>query len=276
MGLKVLKALWGMTGPLNEQLRAIAEAGYDGVEARIDQTESIPILKDLLHEYDLECVALVVSKGRDVAAVKECLSAEVAQALQLEPLSINSHGGRDRWAWDEHLAFFEHALEVEQRAGVPISHETHRKYSFYVPHVAGQILRHFPELRVTADFSHWCVSAETMLDDQAEDVALACARTRLIHGRVGFPEGPQVPDPRAPEYAMYVSKHEAWWDMIVRQQLARQEKVTLFTSEYGPPPYLHTVPYTREPVADMWELGKYTADRFRAQYSAIIKSVAAA
>lgn len=268
MAVKILKALWGMTGPLEAQLKTIAEAGYDGVEARIDQTESIDTLKRLLKQYGLDCVALVVSKGRDVDAVKECLSKEVEQARALEPLAINSHGGRDRWAWDEHVRFFEYALEVERKAGLTISHETHRKYSFYVPHVAGQILRQFPELKVTADFAHWCVSCETMLDEHAEDVALACSRARLIHGRVGYPEGPQVPDPRAPEYAPYVAKHEALWERIVTQQLARNQP-TIFTSEYGPPPYLHTIPYTQQPVADMWELGKYTADRFRSQYQTL-------
>lgn len=268
MTLKIIKALWGMTGPLEAQLRVIAEAGYDGVEARIDQTDDIDTLKRLLREYRLGCVALVVSKGRDMDAVKECLTKEVEQALELEPLAINSHGGRDRWSLDEHLGFFEHALDVERKAGLTISHETHRKYSFYVPHVAGQILRHFPELNVTADFSHWCVSCETMLDEHAENVALACSRTRLIHGRVGYPEGAQVPDPRAPEYASYVAKHEAWWEVIVKKQLAQNE-ATLFTSEYGPPPYLQTLPYTRQPTVDLWELGKYTAERFRLQYQAL-------
>src|SRR5262245_10247549 len=103
MSLKVIKALWGMTGPLESQLHAIAGAGYDGVEARIDRTQDLHELKRLLREYNLECVALVVSKGRETPEVNACLSKEVEQALTLEPLAINSHGGRDRWTMDEHL-----------------------------------------------------------------------------------------------------------------------------------------------------------------------------
>lgn len=271
MPLKVLKALWGMTGPLEEQLRAVALAGYDGVEARIDRTEDLKELKRLLCDYKLDCVALVVSKGQETPEVNACLSKEVEQALTLEPIAINSHGGRDRWTMNEHLRFFEHALNVEDAAGVTISHETHRKYSFYFPPVAGAILRHFPELKLTADFAHWVVVCETMLEEHAEDVALACERAHLIHGRVGYPEGPQVPDPRAPEYAMYVAQHKAWWDAILKHQLVRGMSQTIFTSEYGPPPYLHLMPYTQQPVADMWELGLDASARFRAQYAAAVQ-----
>jgi hypothetical protein len=172
---------------------------------------------------------------------------------------------------EEHLRFFEHALKVERAAGLSISHETHRKYSFYFPPVAGAILRHFPELKLTADFAHWVVVCETMLDEHAEDVALACERAHLIHGRVGYPEGPQVPDPRAPEYAPYVAQHEAWWDAILKHQLTRGVSQTIFTSEYGPPPYLHLMPYTQQPVADMWELGLDASERFRAQYATALR-----
>ena len=34
MDLYVFRALWGMTGPLPEQIERIAAAGYDGVELR--------------------------------------------------------------------------------------------------------------------------------------------------------------------------------------------------------------------------------------------------
>ena len=40
-------------------------------------------------------------------------------------------------------------------------------------------------------------------------------RCWLIHARVGYEEGPQVPDPAAPEYAAEVKCHMGWWESIM-------------------------------------------------------------
>jgi hypothetical protein len=46
-----------------------------------------------------------------------------------------------------------------------------------------------------------------MLDDQNETINLALSRTGHIHARIGHPEGPQVNDPRAPEWKNIVDTH---------------------------------------------------------------------
>ena len=43
-------------------------------------------------------------------------------------------------------------------------------------------------------------------------------RVWLIHARVGYEEGPQVPDPAAPEYAGEVKCHMGWWEAIMKVQ----------------------------------------------------------
>ena len=35
-----------------------------------------------------------------------------------------------------------------------------------------------------------------------------------------------------------------------------------FTPEFGPPGYMPTLPYTKQPVADLWELNAWMARRF--------------
>lgn len=267
MRLMVLKAMWGMTGPLEDQLRRIAEAGYEGVEAKIDQTEDVAELKRLLRQFGLGCVALLNTKGENWTEHAMSFRTELEQALTLEPVAINSHSAREKWAWDDQLRFFECALEDQRWAGLPLSHETHRRRSFFVPHTTARLLRYFPELMVTADFSHWCCSAESMLEDQADDVALACERTRHIHGRVGYPEGPQVPDPRAPEWAPYTAQHEAWWEAMMSNLIRIKWEVITFVSEYGPFPYQHVLPFTQEAVSDPWELSLYTAGWARERFS---------
>jgi hypothetical protein len=36
--------------------------------------------------------------------------------------------------------------------------------------------------------------------------------------------------------------------------------------EYGPPPYLPTIPYTGAPVADLWAICEWARERLRARY----------
>ena len=145
--------------------------------------------------------------------------AQVEEALQLRPIKINSHSGCDLWPLDTSRAFFVKALEVEARAGIVICHETHRGRILYQPWVTRDLCREFPALKLTADFSHFAVVAERVFHDGDEDwkacmVEFARA-TKHIHARVGFAEGPQVPDPRAPEYAEALEHHERWWDQIL-------------------------------------------------------------
>jgi hypothetical protein len=39
--------------------------------------------------------------------------------------------------------------------------------------------------------------------------------------------------------------------------------VLTFTPEYGPPTYLHTLPHTQMPVADLWQVCLWAAARAR-------------
>ena len=56
------------------------------------------------------------------------------------------------------------------------------------------------------------------MNDQEETVNLTLDRTDHIHARIGHPEGPQVNDPRAPEWDDAVKAHVAWWDKIVERK----------------------------------------------------------
>jgi hypothetical protein len=195
--------------------------------------------------------------------------AQVKEAATYHPLMINAHSARDLFTPEQQRAFYQEALQIEAAHGIAIGHETHRHRAFYSPWSTAALLRQFPSLKVTADLSHWCVVCESLLDDMTDDVDLACERALHVHGRVGYEEGPQVPDPRAPEYQRHVERHEEWWDRMV--QAARRSGRTLFTftPEFGPPGYMHTLPYTRQPVADLWEVCLWMADRFRQRYAQI-------
>ena len=119
---------------------------------------------------------------------------------------------------------------------------------------------------MTLDISHWCNVHESLLHDQDETVQLALERTDHIHARIGHPEGPQVNDPRAPEWESAVKRHLDWWDAIVAMKIKKGVNQLTILTEFGPPDYLPTLPYTRQPLADQWDINVYMMQLLRKRY----------
>jgi hypothetical protein len=259
MELYVFRALWGMTGPLPEQIEQIASAGYDGVEAWINLGSPAPA--ELLPLVERARLKLIVATR---IQSKEQLAPTLNQLAEYRPLKINIQSGRDSMSRDEACAFFEEALRAQ--IGIPVTHETHRGCVFYTPWDTAFYLRQFDALRINADYSHWVNVCERLIDDQGEALALANRRAIHIHGRVGYEEGPQVPDPAAPEYERHLAWHEEQWRQIWQNQQQAGAPYVTFTPEYGPPGYLHSLPYTNVPVADLWQVCLWAAKRAREQF----------
>jgi hypothetical protein len=96
---------------------------------------------------------------------------------------------------------------------------------------------------------------------------LVLSRTGHIHARIGHAEGPQVNDPRAPEWKDALNAHLTWWDAIVANKLKHGETLITFLTEFGPPAYLPTLPYTQQPVANQWEINVHMMQLLRARYA---------
>jgi sugar phosphate isomerase/epimerase len=258
MKLQVYRALWGMTGPAQQQIEQVAEAGYDGFEfwpGHVDITRDEALRLAAKHK-------LHVIVGTSVREKKELESA-LAGLADYNPVKINLHSGWDCMSHEDGCAFFEEALRVEQKIGLPVAHETHRGRLFYTPWDTAFYLRQFDRLKINADYSHWVNVCERLPHDQAEALDLANRRAIHIHGRVGYEEGPQVPDPSALEYETQVAWHEQQWQKIRDFQKQSGAEILTFTPEYGPPTYLHTLPHTNVPVADLWQICLWGAQRAR-------------
>jgi hypothetical protein len=186
------------------------------------------------------------------------------QTIQ-RPLYINCHSGRDYFSYDQNKTFIDHTLTLSKKTGIIICHETHRSRILYAAPVARQYMENIPELRITLDISHWCNVHESLLADQEETVSLALSRADHIHARIGHPEGPQVNDPRAPEWDEAVKSHLAWWDKIIEQKKKAGQRMTILT-EFGPPYYMPALPYTQVPVADQWAINAHMMKLLRKRY----------
>jgi hypothetical protein len=261
MQLKIYKGLWGDAegAATLADLQRMRAAGYDGVEWSVPQADAAA-WRDWCAGLGLDYVAMVFpTQASEIAPA-------LAAAAAYRPVKITMHSGRDKMTLAEGREFLREALRVEASLGIPVAHETHRHRLFYAPWTTAQYLAEFPQLRLCADFSHWCCVCESLLKDMEDWVTLACERAIHVHARVGWEEGPQVADPRAPEVAHYLARHEEFWDRIRAAQLARPDAVLTITPEYGPPGYMPALPYTRQPVANLWDVCLWAAQRLRARW----------
>ncbi|MDQ8738560.1 hypothetical protein [Paenibacillus sp. LHD-38] len=167
--------------------------------------------------------------------------------------------------------FYEKALVIERLSGLAVGHETHRSRAMFTPWTTARLLKKFPVLRITADFSHWVNVCESHLENHEAELAIAIERTIHIHGRVGFPEGPQVPHPAAPEYGTELALFMNWWKRIFTKQADTGKEWATFTAEFGPPSYMPTEPFTKKPVADLWEVNHWMTEYMEAQFKELAK-----
>jgi hypothetical protein len=211
---------------------------------------------------------LIFTSGITVAEHVQTFQEQIALAQTFQPYFINTHSGRDGWNAEERTRFFTLAVSIEQQSGVQIAHETHRGRVLFNPWVTRDVLQHFPTLNLCCDFSHWVCVCERLLEDVEDIIELAAGQCLHIHARVGYEEGPQVPDPRAPEYRRHLEAHERWWRIVWAKQAQRGFTTSTLTAEYGPPDYLHTLPYTQTPVANLGEICEWQTQREAAQFAA--------
>lgn len=268
--LKFLATNWGLEDSLDVYLDKAKKAGYDGIEIWwpmeiAGQDELFSALKKYGLEVGFLCGAQQNNYNEHLQYFKQMTDAAANNTIQ-KPLYINCHSGRDFYSYEENKTFIDHTTQLAEKAGVSIYHETHRSRMLFAAPVAKEYLQKNTELRITFDVSHWCNVSESLLQDQEETLSLAIERAGHIHARIGHPEGPQVNDPRAPEWKDAVKAHLAWWDKIVSRKKKTGERLTILT-EFGPPDYMPAMPYTRQPLANQWEINIYMMDFLRKRYT---------
>jgi sugar phosphate isomerase/epimerase len=264
--------LWGSADlPIEVFAEKAKKAGYDGVEAPLPMEDPLR-LRQMLGALEAQGLELIAQHYETANPDPEQHLAEYCRRLEsladVKPRFINSQTGKDWFSFDQNLKLIAGARAIAEKRGVKIIHETHRgKFSFN-PGLLARYLEADPDLRVAADFSHWCVVSESLLEDQPGAVALAISRADHIHARVGFAEGPQVSDPRAPEWTTALNAHLAWWDRIVVTRQAEGAAALTIAPEFGPLPYLPALPYTGMPVASQWDINVHMMHLLRARYQA--------
>lgn len=279
MKLDLFKTLWGHDGNLADAIRLCHESGFQGIEA---PAPADPAAREsflsALETAGLQWIAeistctpdgiFVPTPGHSVEDHLASLEEGVVRSLVGAPRFINTMAGYDAWSAADALKFHQGVVRLQDKHDIIISVETHRGRSTYSPWLTRDFLRELPELRITCDFSHWCVVSERLiLDEEQEILELAATHAHHIQPRVGYNQGPQVPDPRAPEYAASLEAHERWWSCVWDSMAARGFTNFTMTPEFGPDGYLQHTPFTRIPAADLWDLNRWIGLRQRERFS---------
>lgn len=271
MKLIPTRHLWGVADSWETAFPRFSTQGYTAIEIPVQwlgNAEGLR-LKRLSADHGLAIVPQLFTEGNTVDEHLASYRQIVSTAQHFDPLLINVHSGRDAWSRADAVRFYQEVCRIEADHEVAICHETHRGRPLFSPWATRDILLEVPSLRLTADFSHWvCVAERLILDEDPELLRLVADHTVHLHARVGYAEGPQVPDPRAPEYLPEVEAHDRWWSVVWDRMRARGLAQVTVTPEFGPGRYLHHMPYTDVPVADLeaicnWQMKRQTA-RFQA------------
>lgn len=266
--IKIMATNWGYDGTIEQFCAKAKQAGYDGIEAAwpVEPAEQKKLM-DAVKSNQLNYAFLIgVWDTDDYTTHLKSFDKKLREAAATLPLYINCHAGKDFFSYDQNLAFINLTAKLVTEAKLPIYHETHRGRILYSAPIAKNYIDKLPDLRLTLDISHWCAVHESMLIDQSSTIDLALKRTDHVHARIGHPEGPQVNDPRAPEWAKAVDAHLSWWDRVVNNKINGGASLLTFLTEFGPPDYLPTLPYTRQPVANQWDINVYMMQLLRKRY----------
>lgn len=240
------------------RFRMIAEAGFSGVgfdaglpHRPYSELESYVPFCD---EYDLDVLI------NAFPATAKDLDAAIAQAEMFKGRCrfISIIGRVTPWHVDEVAQVTRGWLEQGARAGVPVYVEGHRNCMTNDLLFTLQLMDAVPELRMTADLSHFMVNQEwVFLPLSSEDQGLITRyleRSETFQGRIASPEQVQI-QPAFAQHAKWVELFESWWlEGFARWQRRHDgsDNRCVFMCELGPPPYAITGADGLE-LSDRWK-----------------------
>ncbi|WP_339723566.1 sugar phosphate isomerase/epimerase [Maribacter stanieri] len=241
-------------------IKLITYHGFQGIEMNLpnDNVFEIELLDELQNARNLYSNFIVVLQQVlpvEAETVDEYISnvlKHLKRTLPYQPDFINSHTGKDHYSFDENCKIIEAVESFSDINNIPIYHEIHRgRFTFHSTTTLAY-LEKYPDLKLVGDLSHWCVTSESMLQDQEYILQKIFPRIKHIHARVGFEQSPQINNPFAPEWEDNLKQFTVWWQQIINEH-QNMEEFTI-TPEFGPYPYMPQTPFNQMPLANQQEL----------------------
>lgn len=269
MQLKILCTQWGNEHlPLEDFFSNVKEAGYDGIDTWMpeDINEKKKLIS-LLDSYKLDIISHQhQATGDNIKDYCKSLEYHLSYALECNPLLINSHSGRDYFTMEEQLKVIDTVEAFSVKNNITVAHETHRGRIGFSPYNAMELFNLRPSMKITADFSHWTCVTESFLAHSSTIVQEAIKRTKHIHARVGYTQGPQIPDPRLAVWQQPVEFFLNIWGEIIAYQKTQKSEFFTITTEFGPPPYMWTNSSDNLPIVSQWEINLFMKELLQRRF----------
>lgn len=241
-------ALDGLPEPPAGWLRAIRDAGYDGIQ--LVQPLSLPLAAEA------RAIGLgVCGSGRvNVPSDVEPLAAKARDA-GLECLTL--HAGWGVEDDDEAARLIAAILDASARHGIPLYPETHRATIFQDMWRTVQFVHRFPDLRFNGDFSHWYTGLEMVyggFEKKLDFIRPVLDRVRFLHGRIGSPGCIQVAVDEA-ETQPFVAHFRALWTAAFAgfRRAAATGDAICFAAELLAPGIYYARTFEGREESDRWQ-----------------------
>jgi sugar phosphate isomerase/epimerase len=261
--IKYVCPFWGCENDTVEIfIEKVLSSGYEGIEINLPEkgnftNDFIAKIEDIINErqdFNFIVQQLIAPQNETVGNYINKMNKNLVKLAACRPFFINSHTGSDHYSFDDNCKVIDAALNVSNKTGVRILHETHRgRFSFHAASLL-PYLKKFPELELVGDFSHFCTVSESLLQGQEEILQQIIPHIAHIHARIGHEQGPQVNDPFAPEWHDHLTCFKNWWQQIIDVKNREGFSSITITPEFGPPPYMPVIPFTKQPIGNQWQI----------------------
>jgi hypothetical protein len=242
----VYQSLWamerlrpdGLEWSLDEKLKMIVDAGFDGVGVRFADRGLVKPVTDFMRAHGKTWQAQAYPKTVD--DIKPILD----HVLEFGADHINVQADVRPYKLEDCFPLIEGWLKLANDAGVRLHFETHRNRITNDMMLTLQLLDLYPEMRLTGDLSHYVMGREVWHPLTPSDEALfqrILARCWGFHGRVASREQIQL-QLNFPQHQHWVALFKQWWTDGFTQWRARAgaHDTLTFLCELGPREYAMT------------------------------------
>jgi hypothetical protein len=242
MELKIFQSMWGLHSlpwhgerewTLDERIDAAAGAGFDGLNLEDDDPDLRHIVARLAGHGMSWCISTFPHSVAELQPTLELVSEIGADHVNIQPMPRPA-------SVLEAIPLMLGWQKLADGAGMPVRFETHRDRLTTDLLFTLQVIDAVPDIRLTADLSHYLVGREFRYPVSEENHALIrriLDRADAFHGRVGSREQVQV-SLAFPQNRKWLDLFLGWWEEGFRRWRggASEGSTCVFTVELGPPP----------------------------------------